>query len=288
MAEITGTDGMWTFDGDVLRIVPGQGRGVHRLRRMLGDLAVPLAAVAGVAYVPGAKGGALRLRLRQGADPLQQAAAGALTESSDPYRLKLEGDRAAALAEYLVEEVRNALQIERIGSGPVDRYLLPGPDVPIRASGGDGSAAFDGESVRLEWNWMAEAAKRNGGPREIPVHEIARVELHPAIGLDNGHLRFRTKAQGEPPEPKIDPQTLVLWGFKKEGAAATALAAAVVARLPHPNALDDTPPPEALDAPADDHDTLLRRLRELGELHKDGVLTEDEFTAAKQAILRRL
>jgi hypothetical protein len=34
-------------------------------------------------------------------------------------------------------------------------------------------------------------------------------------------------------------------------------------------------------------DALLRRLRELGDLHKDGVLTEEKFTVAKQALLRR-
>ena len=33
---------------------------------------------------------------------------------------------------------------------------------------------------------------------------------------------------------------------------------------------------------------MLRRLRELGELHRDGVLTDEEFVMAKQAILRRL
>ncbi|MEU0779011.1 SHOCT domain-containing protein, partial [Streptomyces sp. NPDC006135] len=47
----------------------------------------------------------------------------------------------------------------------------------------------------------------------------------------------------------------------------------------------DSPPV----APAeDDHDALLRRLRELGELHRTGVLTDDEFTAAKQAVLKRM
>ncbi|RST19384.1 SHOCT domain-containing protein, partial [Streptomyces sp. WAC04770] len=40
--------------------------------------------------------------------------------------------------------------------------------------------------------------------------------------------------------------------------------------------------------PADDHDVLLRRLRELGELHRAGVLTDEEFSTAKQAILRRM
>ncbi|MFI0483981.1 DUF4429 domain-containing protein [Actinomadura sp. 9N215] len=301
MAEIIGTDGTWTFDGDVLRIVPGHGRGVHRLRRLLGELAVPLEAVAGIAVETGGKGGVLRVRLRQGADPLLQAAAGALSESSDPYRLTVDGGRSA-VAEYLVDEVRNALLIEEIGSGPVDRYLLSGPDVPIRASGGDGSAAFDGDSVRLEWNWMAETAKKDAGPQQLPLREIASVELHPAIGLDNGHLRFRTDGGAQQPEPILDPHCMMLWGFKKEAAAAIALAAAVVARLPHPNAVDDMPPPPLEPGPApeptraqkhaedhaEDHDALLRRLRELGDLRKEGILTEEEFTAAKQAVLRRL
>ncbi|MFI0409967.1 DUF4429 domain-containing protein [Actinomadura sp. 3N508] len=305
MAEIIGTDGTWTFDGGVLRIVPGHGRGVHRLRRLLGELAIPLEGLAGVAVESGPKGGVVRARLRQGADPLLQAAAGALNESSDPYRLNVEGSRTS-VAEYLVDEVRNSLLIEEVGNGPVDRYLLPGPDVPIRASGGDGSAAFDGESVRLEWNWMAETAKKNAGPQQLPLREIASVELHPAIGLDNGHLRFRMNDGAEEAEPTLDPRCVMLWGFKKEAAAAIALAAAVVARLPHPNAVDSLPnaveraaverpadddatsPPEPGTTPADDHDALLRRLRELGDLRKEGILTEEEFAAAKQAVLRRM
>jgi hypothetical protein len=41
-------------------------------------------------------------------------------------------------------------------------------------------------------------------------------------------------------------------------------------------------------AAEDGHDALLRRLRELGELHRDGVLTDEEFTMAKQAVLKRI
>uniref|UniRef100_UPI0015F0340A SHOCT domain-containing protein n=1 Tax=Streptomyces phytophilus TaxID=722715 RepID=UPI0015F0340A len=40
--------------------------------------------------------------------------------------------------------------------------------------------------------------------------------------------------------------------------------------------------------PGDDHDAVLRRLRELGELHAAGVLTDEEFAAAKRAILQRM
>ncbi|MGH3242827.1 MAG: DUF4429 domain-containing protein [Spirillospora sp.] len=297
MAEIIGTDGTWTFDGEVLRIVPGHGRGVHRLRRLLGELTVPLEALAGVAVEPGGKNSVLRARLRQGADPLLQAAAGGLKDASDPYRLSVDGGRFA-VAEYLVDEVRNALLIEEVGTGPVDRFLLPGPDVPVRASGGDGSAAFDGDTVRLEWNWMAESAKKDAGPQQLPLRDITSVELHPAVGLDNGYLRFRVDEGATRPEPIFDPHSMMLWGFKKEAAAAFAVAAAVVARLPHPNAVDGVPAaapelewapePERAEGGTEDHDALLRRLRELGDLHKEGILTDEEFAAAKQAVLRRL
>lgn len=70
------------------------------------------------------------------------------------------------------------------------------------------------------------------------------------------------------------------------------VAAAVQARLPHPSAPSptDTPPkqltPTPPPPPEADHDALLRRLRELGDLHKSGVLTDEEFTLAKQAVLR--
>jgi hypothetical protein len=43
----------------------------------------------------------------------------------------------------------------------------------------------------------------------------------------------------------------------------------------------DTPPP----APADDMDTKLAQLRELGELKSQGVLSEEEFAAQKARIL---
>lgn len=37
---------------------------------------------------------------------------------------------------------------------------------------------------------------------------------------------------------------------------------------------------------SDHHDVLLRRLRELGELHREGVLTDEEFATTKAAVLR--
>ncbi|MEC4571960.1 DUF4429 domain-containing protein [Streptomyces virginiae] len=294
MAEIIQKDGTWTFDGDAVRIVPGRDKGVGLLRQTLGEVVVPLRALAGISYEPGRKAGRLRLRLREGADPLTQVTGGRLPEASDPYRLSVEPDRTG-VAEYFVDEVRNALLLDQVDPGPSETYLLPGPSVPIVVGAGDGTVTFDGDRVALEWNWTTEEAKRSGGPREFRVTDLRTVEWAPAKGLENGWLRFGLAGAPQPPAPKYDPHTVELFGFKKDPLMAL-VAAAVALRLPHPAApaqdrpVEDAPPKE-LTAPAagvaEDHDALLRRLRELGELHQTGVLTADEFAAAKQAVLRR-
>lgn len=57
MAEIIQKDGTWTFDGDTVRIVPGRDKGVGPLRQTLGEVAVPLRALAGISFEPGRKAG---------------------------------------------------------------------------------------------------------------------------------------------------------------------------------------------------------------------------------------
>ncbi|MBZ6081934.1 DUF4429 domain-containing protein [Streptomyces olivaceus] len=294
MAEIIQKDGTWVFDGDALRLTPGRDKNVSLLRKELGELLVPLAALAGISFEQGKKSGRLRLRLRDGADPLLHATGGRLAEPHDPYQLLVESDRYG-VAEYFVDEVRNALLLDQVPSDPVDAYLLPGPAVPLSVSAGDGVASFDGERVRLEWKWQAEDSKSAAGPRTLPLGDIVGVEWQPTVGLENGHLRFTVRAAPSKVPPKYDPNAVELWGFKKDPLMAL-VAAAVQARLPHPSApvaVEEEAAP-AGDAPApapvaeDDHDALLRRLRELGELHRSGVLTDEEFTLAKQAILKRM
>lgn len=293
MAEVISRDGWWTFDGEIVRIVPGRDRHVHKLRQELGEVTVPLGALAGATYEPGRKGGRLRLRVRDGADPLLQAARGQLVDAADPYQLAVDADRTG-VAEYFVEDVRNTLLIERVPHGPSDRYLLPGPRVPLTATAGDGIATFDGDRVRLEWNGWAEESKKSAGPQEIALADLASVEWIPQLGWENGYLRFRLRSAAGSPPPKHDPYSLT-WGIRKLGGATVLLAAAVLARLPHPSggavsrsALEGAPEAAVPGGEGgDDPDALLRRLRELGELHRDGVLTAEEFAAAKQALLRR-
>ncbi|MCM1974786.1 MULTISPECIES: DUF4429 domain-containing protein [Streptomyces] len=295
MAEIIQKDGTWAFDGDALRLTPGRDKNVSLLRKTLGELVVPLGALAGVSFEQGRKAGRLRLRLRDGADPLLHATGGRLTEPHDPYQLIVEPGRYG-VAEYFTEEVRTALMLDQVPSDPVREYLLPGPAVPLSVSAGDGTASFDGERIRLEWNWKTEDAKAAAGARALNLEDITAVEWLPAAGLENGHLRFTVRGAPTKAPPKYDPNAVELWGFKKDPLMAL-VAAAVQARLPHPAAPQDDvrhPDPEpdrtALPpAPAEDgHDALLRRLRELGELHRTGVLTDEEFALAKQAVLKRM
>ncbi|MGR6915115.1 DUF4429 domain-containing protein [[Actinomadura] parvosata] len=287
MAEIAVPDGSWTFNGEMLRIVPGSDKDIDELRRTLGEVRVPLEAIAGVAFEPARKGGHLRLRLRKGADALFDVAAGALGPPADPYRLAVPKARTGA-AEYFADEIRDTMAVYQTPGGPCDGYLLPVPDVPISATAGDGAAIFDGERVRLEWTGWAGSEKEKAGPQEFPLSDISGVEWKPQSGMGYGTLRFRIK--GEPPSTKSPQKDLrcVSWGIQRFGGATALVAAAVLARLPRERA--DQPEPPAAPAPvADDvHDAVLRRLAELGQLHRSGVLTDEEFATAKQAMIRRL
>lgn len=291
MVEVLARAGVWTFDGEIVRIVSSQHRKVHKLRRALGELEVPLAAVESMAYEPGRKGGRLRLRLREGSDPFVQVVGGRLPDEADPYILTVEAGGTGA-AEYMADEVRNALLIEQVPDGPTDRYLLPGPAVPVAAEADEGWAMFDGTLIRLEWSSVAKEAKRSAGTQQFAVYDVESVDWSPAVSTEDGLLRFRLKGATDSPPPARDPHCLTWWHMRAKDVGNTPLvAAAVVARLPHPSGATRPPSAESFAAQAaggDDPDILLRRLRELGDLHRDGVLTDDEFIAAKQALLRRL
>lgn len=163
-------------------------------------------------------------------------------------------------------------------------------------SAGDGTASFDGEHVRLEWNWKTDDVKASSGVRTLAVADITTVEWQPSAGLENGCLRFTVRGAASKVPPKYDPNSVELWGFKKDPLMAL-VAAAVQARLPHPvTVVDEERPARELTVPAqarqpaveDAHDALPRRLRELGDLHRTGVLTNEEFAMAEQAVLKRM
>ncbi|WNZ09157.1 DUF4429 domain-containing protein [Streptomyces sp. 11x1] len=310
MAEIIQRDGVWAFDGDTVRITPGLHRSVALFRQTYGEIAVPLEAVAGVVYEPERKRGRLRLRLREGSDPLLQATGGRLPDEADPYRLTVDLDRSG-VAEYVAEEIRRSMLLEQTPKEPAGAYLLPGPPVPVSVRSSDGTVSFDGTRVRIDWNDTSDRVKRATGPRIIDIGELVQVEWVPNSGYEDGFLRFVTREtvfSKLPPER--DPFALDLWGSARRDLLTALVATAVTARLPHPstgangpaNTTVDGARPGGVDAArpsvsdrtdasdrtgsSDHHDTLLRRLRELGELHRGGVLTDEEFAATKAAVLR--
>ncbi|MFH8285631.1 DUF4429 domain-containing protein [Streptomyces antibioticus] len=299
MAEIIQRDGTWAFDGTTVRITPGLHRSVPLFRQSYGEIAVPLEAVAGVVYEPERRRGRLRMRLREGADPLLQATGGRLPDAADPYRLAVDVDRAG-VAEYVAEEIRHALLLDDVPKEPTGAYLLPGPPVPVSVRSSDGRVSFDGTQVRIDWADTSDRVKRATGPRIIAVADLVHVEWLPNSGYEDGFLRFATREtvfSKLPPEK--DPYALDLWGNVRRDLLTALVATAVTARLPHPSARTErtrpTDPPDgtrsrrrpaSVPAQADHHDVLLRRLRELGELHRDGVLTDEEFTRTKSVILR--
>ncbi|GAA2290443.1 DUF4429 domain-containing protein [Streptomyces kunmingensis] len=284
MAEIIQRDGTWAFDGTTVRITPGLHRSVALLRQTYGEISVPLTAVAGVAYEPERKRGRLRLTLREAADPLLQATGGRLPDAADPFRLAVDADRSG-VAEYIAEEIRQALLLEQLPDGPADSYLVPGPAVPVSVRSSDGMVSFDGNRIRIDWSDTSDRVKRATGPRVIALDALDSVDWVPNSGYEDGVLRFVLKdsAYAKLP-PEKDPYALDLWGNARKDLLTALVAAAVTARLPHPST-----PRGALDRPAplhSDHDILLRRLRELGDLHQQGVLTDDEFAMTKGVVLR--
>ncbi|WP_055493236.1 DUF4429 domain-containing protein [Streptomyces sp. TP-A0356] len=290
MAEIIQRDGTWAFDGSTVRITPGLHRSVPLFRQTYGEIAVPLEAIAGVVFEPERKRGRLRLRLREGADPLLQATGGRLPDGADPYRLTVAVDRSGA-AEYVAEEIRHSLLLEQIPKEPARTYLLPGPPVPVSVRSSDGTVSFDGARVRIDWSESSDRVKRATGPRIISTGDLVQVEWLPNSGHEDGFVRFVTQEtvfSKLPPEK--DPYALDLWGSSRRDLLTALVATAVTARLPHPSARApdgaERPRPDAVAPSADHHDILLRRLRELGELHRAGVLTDEEFATTKAAVLR--
>ncbi|MGJ5753865.1 uncharacterized protein DUF4429 [Streptomyces puniciscabiei] len=292
MAEIIQRDGTWAFDGSTIRITPGLHRCVPLFRQTYGEISVPLEAVSDVVWEPERKRGRLRMRLREGADPLLQATGGRLPEAADPYRLTVDADRGG-VAEYVAEEIRHALLLDRIPKEPTTAYLLPGPPVPVSVRSSDGTVSFDGTQVRIDWADTSDRVKRATGPRIITLGALVQVEWLPNSGFEDGFLRFVTpETVFSKLPPERDPYTLDLWGSVRRDLLTALIATAVTARLPHPSTRTragydgrdrrrGTVPGQA-----DQHDVLLRRLRELGELHRDGVLTDEEFAMTKAAVLR--
>ncbi|UNZ19480.1 DUF4429 domain-containing protein [Streptomyces sp. 891-h] len=288
---LAGIHSTWEFEPDSVLIRFERGIRTPKLFQVLGERRIPYEALSAVELAPGGKRGTVVLRAvpREGADPLLEAAAGQLKESSDPYRLVLPAERET-LADYYATELRDALPAD--AAKPAERYLVAAPAAPQSFKAYDGKASFDGKVVAFRWFWTgASTAKWKAGDQFFPVGELEDVEWRSPEGL-SGHLRLRPRGAEMLAEADQDPASVVFglgYGpvYESLPFAASVLEAVREAdpvREPASVCSAPAPPKPHRSDPAD----VAERIRHLGELHDAGLLTDDEFTAKKAELLAEL
>ncbi|MBC9724119.1 DUF4429 domain-containing protein [Streptomyces sp. TRM68367] len=280
---LAGFHAAWEFGSDSVLIRYERGIRTPKLFQALGERRVPLEAIAGVTLAPGRRGTVvLRVEPRAGADPLMEAAAGQLKESSDPYRLVMPAERDT-LAEYYADELRARLT----EAGPAERFLVAAPEAPLSFKAYDGKASFDGSSVAFRWFWTgASSTKWKAGDQTFAVADLSGVEWR-SPDVFEGCLRLVQRDEPTPvaqaAQADHDPASVVFGlGY---GAVHESLpfAAAVL------EAVRSAAPAAAVSAgvrqdPAD----IAERIRHLGELHRAGLVTDEEFSAKKAELLAEL
>ncbi|MGW1724518.1 DUF4429 domain-containing protein [Streptomyces sp. NPDC002306] len=279
---LAGFHAAWEFESDSVLIRYERGIRTPKLFQALGERRVPLAAIEAVTLTPGKRGTVvLRAEPRPGADPLMEAAAGQLKEGADPYRLVLPAERET-LAEYYADELR-ALLTE---SGPAERHLVPAPEAPRQFKAYDAKASFDGRTVSFRWFWTgASSTKWKAGDQSFPVTALAGVEWR-SPEVFEGHLRLlrRDAAQPQSAPADQDPAAVVFGLGYGPVHESLPFAAAVLAAVRAGGPAGVVPVPAPRRDPAD----IAERIRHLGELHRAGLVTDEEFSVKKAELLAEL
>ncbi|MFD9003447.1 DUF4429 domain-containing protein [Streptomyces sp. NPDC059582] len=279
---LAGFHAAWEFESDSVLIRYERGIRTPKLFQALGERRVPLAAIEAVTLTPGKRGTVvLRAEPRPGADPLMEAAAGQLKEGADPYRLVLPAERET-LAEYYADELR-ALLTE---SGPAERHLVPAPETPRQFKAYDAKVSFDGRTVSFRWFWTgASSAKWKAGDQSFPVTALAGVEWR-SPEVFEGHLRLLRRDAAEPQAAPADQDPAAVVFGLGYGPVHESLpfAAAVLAAVRAGGPASAVPVPAPRRDPAD----IAERIRHLGELHRAGLVTDEEFSVKKAELLAEL
>ncbi|MET9777525.1 DUF4429 domain-containing protein [Streptomyces sp. NPDC006367] len=278
---LAGFHAAWEFESDSVLIRYERGIRTPKLFQALGERRVPLEALAEVTLTPGRRGTVvLRAVPRPGADPLMDAADGQLKEGCDPYRLVLPAERET-LAEYYADELRGLLS----GPGRAERFLVAAPETPLQFKAYDGKASFDGTTVTFRWFWTgASSAKWKAGDQSFPVAELGGVEWRSPEVFD-GYLRLLPR-DGTPAVPQADqdPASVVFGLGYGPVHESLPFAAAVLAAVRERGAGTPVPVPAPRRDPAD----IAERIRHLGELHRAGLVTDEEFSTKKAELLAEL
>jgi hypothetical protein len=280
---LAGFHAAWEFESDSVLIRYERGIRTPKLFQALGERRVPLAALQGVTLTPGKRGTVvLRAEPRPGADPLMETAAGQLAQGNDPYRLVMPAERET-LAEYYADELSGLLT----ESGPAERHLVPAPEPPRHFKAYDAKASFDGTAVHFRWFWTgASSAKWKAGDQSFPVADLSGVEWR-SPEVFEGHLRLlhRDAPAERPAPPDQDPATVVFGLGYGPVHESLPFAAAILAAVRERGAAAAVPAASpARRDPAD----IAERIRHLGELHRAGLVTDEEFSVKKAELLAEL
>ena len=277
---LAGFHAVWEFESDSVLIRFERGIRTPKLFQALGQRRIPLEAIAEVALTPGRRGTVvLRATPRPGADPLMEAADGPLKETCDPYRLVLPAGREP-LAEAYADELR--ARIDADGT-PAERFLVAPPEAPLQFKAYDGKASFDGRAVSFRWSWTgASSAKWKAGDQSVPFAGLSGVEWRSPEVFD-GYLRLLTRDGSQPAQPDQDPAAVVFGRGYGPVHESLPFAAAVLAAARAAGPASAVVPAARRD-PAD----IAERIRHLGELHRAGLVTDEEFSVKKAELLAEL
>jgi hypothetical protein len=241
--------GQLTFDGATCRLTYPPGWKSGYLRRVLGERVIPVTALAGVDYRPASafKNARLRLRLRDGADPLLTVIGNQLTADHPDV---LDSLPDGALAARAAAEITAAIAATGLFHTPADRPIVAAPKPPpLTAKGTDGRVEFDGETLTFAF----ESPNHDGSrfERRLPITAIEGVQWKQPSWSD-GYLHFRVLGAEPAADPAKHLNTLRLPSATNMDAvllAAAVLAAAGRARetadaevsRPTPRRIDGTP-----------------------------------------------
>ncbi|MEV0382582.1 DUF4429 domain-containing protein [Nonomuraea sp. NPDC050643] len=292
MDELRGQTATWRFDEQKVLIQYDSRWRTHALLKTLGRCEVPLPAIAAVDFTSaGKKGWQLRLRLRERADPY--AAVGSpLADKGQPFLLT-GGSDTELVAEYHADQLRIAADAARLADDrrrPEEYALALVPPIPLHIRTSEGTAMFDGTTIRLEWSDEASSRKTRKRRMEYALADIRRVEWFPQKSLDEGYLRIVTWEEDADPKaakPSKDFACLLAEDSAKQDAWTLVMAATVTAHLwtATPGQAER---PQLTAGPDADTRSVYDRIRELGRLHGEGLLTDEEFTSKKAELLDRL
>ncbi|MFD0773221.1 DUF4429 domain-containing protein [Streptomonospora algeriensis] len=241
MDELRGDRAVWNFDGEAVSIRFLTGMFKDDMLKELGRCTVPVAAVAAVDFELSdskRKRWALRLRMHERTDPYTAVGA-MLSEGSQPFQL-VGPAKSELVAEYLADQIRfgagraaeEGARSERGSPGPHLATRLV-PPLPLHIQTAEGTAAFDGSTVRLIWSGSsAGSRKKKAHRREYALADITGVEWVPSDGWEYGHLRLNTTEEVRPEvtKPKND-MACLLCDEGKEGAQTLMMAATITAHL---------------------------------------------------------